>query len=126
MVRDEEFIRVGILSKISEVCPHIFRSSERCEGEHLIDMDAVRTLQHLLNLGIPEWVIGSPEEHPCQAAPSPFKAHPSLLIRLRGDDVDSRDHVRVSELLGRHEALAVDAHRILQALRSEVRGKPER
>ena len=126
MVRDEEFIRVGILAKIGEVCPHILRASERCEGEHLVNVLPLRAAEHLIYRSLVEWLSRATEEHPCQAAPSPLKAHSSLLIRLRGDDVHSGDHLRLSELLGRHEALAVDAHRLLQALRRKVRGKPER
>jgi len=126
MVRDEEFIRVGILSKISEVCPHILRASERCKGEHLVNVLPLRSAEHLIYRGLVEWLTRSTEEHPCQAAPSPLKAHSSLIIRLRGVDVDSGDHLWLSELLRRHEAFAVDAHRILQALRRKVRSKPER
>ncbi len=124
MVRNKYFVGVSIRAKIGEVGAHLVRVPQRREREHLIDVLTLRSLPHLLDLGITEGTILSSKEDFDEATPTPLEAHSSLL-RLGGDDVDSGDHVGLSELLRRHESLTVDAHRLLQALRSEVRGEPE-
>ncbi len=51
---------------------------------------------------------------------------PSLRIRIRREHIQAQHHMRLGQLLGRLEGLAIQVHRLAHEARREVRGKRER